>query len=315
MKRHTLAPGLGLLLLLAALAGAPAALATKPADLRVQTTAETLTQVRQYSGTTRVPTDPDAECFGPGTGGSGNPLKLEGATALGVVKEASETDDDLRPLEISDFFEFGPAVCAIGGQSAPNGFWYLKVNHVGSQIGGTHPLERGDGVLWFLDPDFSDPAPDELVLRAPARATAAEPFEVRVLAFDDSGQRSPAEGAVVPGGPPTDADGRTMVTLGNDADLQATRTGDIPSNVLRVCVALDSGECPPRHGLRILGSGRDDGINGSSGSDRIRARGGDDVVDARGGLVDSVGCGAGHDLAIVGSNDKVSATCERVRGG
>jgi hypothetical protein len=138
---------------------------------------------------------------------------------------------------------------------------------------------------------------------------------VRVLAFSDNGTKTPAEGAVVPGGAPTGDDGRTMVTLGNDLDLQATRVGDIPSNILSVCVALDSGECPPRHGRTILGSSRDDGIQGLRGPDRIRARDGRDVVDAKGGLADDVGCGGGHDRALVDGNDTVASNCERVTVG
>jgi hypothetical protein len=172
MKRFSRRAVIGLAMACtAALTSASLAHATKPADLRVLTSTETLTDVRQYSGTTNVPTDPDADCFGP-PGGSGDPLRLQGATALGMVKEASESRDRLRPLLVSDQFAFGPAVCAIGGEEAPLGFWYLKVNHVGSTIGGAHPLAVGDEALWYLDPDFSDAPPAELVLRAPAAATS-----------------------------------------------------------------------------------------------------------------------------------------------
>jgi hypothetical protein len=289
--------------------------ATKSVDLRVLTATQDLAQVTQYTGTTNVPTDPGADCFGP-PGGSGDPIHLQGATALGVVGQAAETVDDLQPLSITDQFDFGPGICEIGGLNAPLGFWYLKVNHVGSTVGGGQQLDAGDQALWYLDADFSDPPPGELALRAPASASASQPFTVRVVSFADDGTRSPAAGAVVPGGSgPTDADGETTVTAPNDVDLQATRAGDIPSNTLHVCVAIDSGECPDAHGSLILGTDRAEDIRGTRGPDAIRARGGDDVIDIGSGGADRVSCGAGDDIVERTAgvrDDTIDKSCERV---
>lgn len=316
MHRHLPGPlaAIALACLAALFAAAPAA-ATRPADLRVVAdTGQSLTDIRQYSGGARVPTDPGADCFGPGSGGSGDPLVLDGATALGAVDYAAETDTDLVPLSISDAFDFGPAVCGIGGHEAPaTGYWYLKVDHAGSTVGGAHPLDPGDDVLWYLVADFNEPTPRELILRAPARAEAGEPFVVEVLAASDGGTVRAARNANVTGAlAPTNERGRTRITALDDVTLRATRSGDIPSRALRVCVAADLGDCPARRGRTIVGSERPERIEGTAGPDQIRARSGNDVVDVAGGAADSVSCGPGaSDKAIVSGHDQTIG-CEEV---
>jgi hypothetical protein len=189
---------------------APAmATATEGVDLRVLNTAgHTLTELRQYTGTVHIDTDPGADCFGAGTGGSGKSVRVAGPTALGLVNDASETDADLRPLSVTDAFSFGLGVCGIGGFEASGGsFWYLKVDHFGSQTGGDQtPVGHGDTILWYLSPGF--PPARELFLRAPARAEVGVPYQVTVLSYGDGGNAAPAAGATVTDAAlPTDADG------------------------------------------------------------------------------------------------------------
>ena len=92
-------------------------------------------------------------------------------------------------------------------------------------------------MLWYLTPSF--PPPVELELRAPDAASAGE-VAVRVFAYDDAGERSPAASARVRGGDAvvtTDADGRATVPVSEaPAELWATRSSDgaIPSNHERI---------------------------------------------------------------------------------
>lgn len=309
---------ISLLLLLPALASA----ATTGADLRVVNTAgRTLAEQRQYTGTVQIRTDPNADCFG-APGGSGDRVRVPGATGLGIVRDALDTDADLRPLSVTDQFSFGLAVCGIGGfEAGGSSFWYLKHNHAGAQVGGDQlALQRGDQVLWYLSPGF--PAPVELALRAPARAKPGVPFEASVLQFDDAGTQAPAAGATVSGGGnpvTTNAQGKAMVTVSTPgtATLRATRSSPagIPSNRVAVCINSDLARCPSAHGKLILGSQRADTIGGTLGWDRIWARQSDDVVNIRSGGRDQVSCGAGRDTLVLapGDTDAASAaSCERV---
>jgi hypothetical protein len=299
-----------------------AASATKGIDLRVVNTAgRTLAEQRQYTGTVQIRTDRDANCFGQGTGGSGDRVKLKGATALGVVRDGLARDRDLRPLSVTDAFlddGFGLGVCGIGGfESQGSSFWYLKGDHVGSQVSGSQlTLRRGEDVLWYLTPSF--PPPRELRLKAPASAQPNVPYQVTVYSYADDGTRSAAAGAKVTGATqPTGSAGHTTVTntaAGTKA-LQATRGQDIPSNRVKVCIDPDPSRCPDAHGKRIFGSGRGDDIRGTRGWDAINARGGRDVVDLRNGGRDRVACGRGHDKVIVkrgDHDDRIAANCERV---
>ncbi len=225
-------------------AASSAAIATAkvPVDLRVVGGGgKVLAEEALRTGTTSVPTSPKATCFGKGTGGSGRAVKIKGATALGLLGQAAKSTAALRPLLLTDSFDFGLGICGVGGYSATSKLsWYLKVNHKDPELGGELvKLEAGDEVLWALEPY---PYPNELSLVAPAEAGAGAPFEVRVFAYDDKGKRKPAGGATVTGASaPTDAEGRATVTLTGAATLRATHGKDIPSNQAAVCV---SGACP-----------------------------------------------------------------------
>jgi hypothetical protein len=197
------------------------------------------------AGTTTIPTSSKATCFGKGTGGSGKPATIKGATALGLLGRAAKADAELKPLLVSDHFDFGLALCGVGGSVATKkDSWYLKVNHANPELGGEMvKLHAGDEVLWALEPF---PYPDELALSAPARAKAGKPFQVRVFSYDDKGKRRPAAGVEVSGASgPTDRAGRATVTLNRPARLIARHGREIPSNRAAVCVG---GKCPAGSG-------------------------------------------------------------------
>src|SRR2546423_2819546 len=320
MPKKMLEPvGLACLLLLLSLSAAGSALAgTTTAHLRVVNTAgATLADQSQVTGDVSIQTDPGAKCFGP-PGGSGNSVNVPGPSALGIVKDASASDPALRPLSVTDQFGFGLGVCGIGGFTFNQGdsaFWYLKVNHVGAQVGGDqYLLNPGDGVLWYLSPGF--PPPNELQLIAPTTARSGMPFKVTVYSYSDSGVRSTVAGALVTGADePTAADGTASVAVTRTLSLQALHGADIPSNqAIVACIPSTQSACGPaqrvaRH--KIIGTNHADSIKGSPAPDLVRARGGVDHVNTRGGLSDVVNCGRGRDVAIVDSTD-ITRRCEKV---
>lgn len=294
---------------------------TRGVDLRVvNTQGRALAEHRQYTGTVTINTDPQAECFGQGTGGSGDRIKISGSTALGAVRDALPSTPGLRPLSVTDAFAdqgFGLGVCGIGGfASHGSAYWYVKRDHVGAQVSGSQlKVRQGDDVLWYRTPGF--PPPPELALQAPARAKPNVPFRVSVYSYADDGTRHAAAGASVTGASaPTDAAGHAMVSAAaGTRALRATDSPAIPSNSVAVCVAADQSICPASHGDRTLGSDLADQIRGTPGWDSISARGGNDVVDLRDGGRDRVSCGAGRDRVIVkrgDSGDQIAPNCERV---
>jgi hypothetical protein len=313
----TTAAAVACLMLLASSAHAE----TRGVDLRVLSTAgKSLASFRQYTGSVEIKTDPQANCFGQGTGGSGDRAQIDGPTALGAVRDALGSSPPLKPLSVTDAFAdqgFGLGVCGIGGhESAGSSFWYLKRNHVGAQVSGSQlNVHQGDDILWYLSPGF--PPPLELTLSAPARAEPNVPFQVTVHSYADDGTRHPAAGvSVTDAATPTGAQGHAMVTAPAGTEvLQATDAPDIPSGRVKVCVAADLSSCPSAHGRRILGSDHADQIAGTRGPDLIQARGGADVIDITSGGHDEVGCGGGQDRVIVqGSDhdDRIRSSCEQV---
>jgi len=217
------------------------------ADLRVVGSGgKVLAEKTVASANVSVKTSSKATCFGPGTGGSGDSVALKGNTAMGLLASGAKTIPALRPLSISDHFDFGLALCGIGGSVAKgSSSWYLKINHKSQQVGGEKAkITAGDEVLWALStteaPDYK--YPEELVLSAPSSAKAGSSFTVRVWSYDEKGKKTPQGGAKVTGASaPTGADGRTTVTLSKPAKLSAKATGDIPSARVAVCIG---GKCP-----------------------------------------------------------------------
>jgi hypothetical protein len=308
--------------------GAVAANAGVGAGLRVVGQGGQLDDITQYSDTTTMPTSPQAACFGPGSGGSGQGVTVPGANALGIAVEAAESRGRLNPLLLTDRFVpegLGVGVCGIGGQVAQGtAFWYAKVNHTGLQVGGSlFPLRGGEQVLWYLAPSF--PPPAELVLNTPVRQPTRDPFPVQVLAYGDDGSAVPAAGAIVSGGGSsvtTDASGNALVTINGTGprQIQATRGSDIPSAVTEICSFDVVTDCPAARGRLIVGSDGVDQIRGTAGNDaikprdgkdRVRALAGNDKIDVRRGGKDRVNCGGGDDSVKTGKGDKLAKNCEQ----
>ncbi len=222
-----------------------------PIDLRVVGKGgKVLTEEDLRTGTIAIKTSRQANCFGPGSGGSGKAVTVKGATAMGALAQAAKSTSSLRPLLVTDAFDFGLGICGVGSSKVSGkASWYLKVNHKGAQVSGdTVKLKAGDEVLWTLAPSF--PYPNELDLQAPERVETGVPFPVRVFSYDEKGKRKPVAGAQVAGaGAPltTDAEGRATVTVvatsPQYAVLTATHGKEIPSPAAPVFVCV-AGSCP-----------------------------------------------------------------------
>lgn len=222
------------------------------ADLRVVGKAgKVLTEETLTTGTTAIKTSPQANCFGAGTAGSGKSVTVKGATALGLLSQASKSTSSLRPLLITDAFDFGLGICGVGtSKVSGKASWYLKVNHKGATVSGDAvKLKQGDEVLWSYAPSY--PYPNELALEAPERVETGVPFQVRVVSYDEKGKRKPVSGAKVSGGSTaavTAADGSATVTLATTvadyATLGATHGKDIPAPAAPVFVCVP-GSCAP----------------------------------------------------------------------
>jgi hypothetical protein len=215
------------------------------ADLRVVGKGgKVLTEQTLSTGTTAIKTSPQANCFGAGSGGSGASVTIKGATALGLLGQASKSTASLRPLLVTDAFDFGLGICGVGASKVSGkASWYLKVNHKGATVGGDAvKLKPGDEVLWDLAPSY--PYPNELALVAPDTALGGQPFQVTVYSYDEKGKRKPVSGATVTGASgPTDASGKATVTLSAPGPLVATHGKDIPSASEEVCIGI---ACPAK---------------------------------------------------------------------
>lgn len=315
----------GLALLLAAVFASSAAAATVPVDIRVLTAdGKTLADQRQYVAPVIMRTSPRADCFGEGTGGSGRKVKIPALSALGALQNAARVNRKLNPILLTDHdFGFpGLGLCGIGGPIPAGQFWFLKTDRKNPQISGEQAkIRRGSTVLWYLMPFTGcDPNPPyacapELILKAPAKTKPGRSFKVRVTAFDDAGKRAPVEGATVTGAAqPTDAQGRTEVTLQRGRALVATKQGAVPSAPWRVCVNATLSKCPPAPGLRIVGSPQKDRIVGTPGPDVVHPRQGGNIVNVRGGGRDRVIClGKRHGDVVIADRRDVVRGCKTVR--
>jgi hypothetical protein len=295
---------------------------TVPGQLRVvNSKGRSLAQQTQFTGDgVSIKTDKKADCFGPGTGGSGKSVDVPGFTALGLVADAGTSERAVRPLGISDAFDFGVAVCGIGkAVSSQTGFWYLKVNHVASQVGGDQTtVAKGDEVLWYLIDDFNKPTPDELVLDAPTSAKAGGELKAKVVSYADDGTKSPAEGVDISGADgPTDAKGKTTIPADEPMiELTATRDGSIPSNTVFVCTQGPD-TCPAGYATTTGGSKGDDRIDVADEATTVLAGAGDDRITATDGKYgDVINCGGGDDSVTVSKVLKKRSGfkgCERIK--
>ena len=326
MPIRSLTPLAGLVACAAILActSATAAARSATAALRVEGPNGALESGTSYvTGTERIKKATSKQCK-PHAGR----FRIPGPTALGIVNSAANAKRRLRPVRVRND-SFGFFMCTIGGivgtpPPAPFSGWLYRVNHVSpSQSADTFRLHGGDRVLWA----FTDFGPagtntgDELSLRGVPAGDADGTFEVHVVGFDFTGAMHDVAGATIAGasGAPTDANGRTIVTLATGQHvLFAEHGSDISSGRLDVCVNVDLSRCPEAHGRRIIGRPRADRIRGTRGWDRIRSRAGDDVVNIRLGGRDRVNCGHGRDRVLLGPgdhDDAIASNCERrVRG-
>src|SRR5689334_8325208 len=141
-----------------------------------------------------VKTSPNATCFGKDNAGSGDSVQLKGNTAMGLLASGAKTIPALKPLSITDAFDFGLAVCGVGSSVAKgSSSWYLKINHKAQMVSGDAArIKAGDDVLWALAkteaPDYTYPG--ELALTAPATAKAGMEFTVRVWSYDEKGRKT-----------------------------------------------------------------------------------------------------------------------------
>ena len=292
---------------------------TVPTQLRVyDSNGDSLAEQTQYTGSVDIKTDKNAACFGEGTGGSGDKVTLDDPNALGLLSDGAIVGRLLKPLSVTDSFDFGLGLCGIGKAVAPStGFWYLKQNHVASQTGGDQTIvKKGDDILWYLIEDFNDPIPDELVLSEPSKVKQGDSIKVKVVSYADDGKKTPAEGVDVTGASkPTDAKGVTTVDADEDLlGLTATRKGSIPSNTEVICT-LPASLCSPGFQATVGGTDGADKIVGTSQAETILAGGGDDKVDAsKGASPDLVNCGGGKDVVTLAKSQKNTETrsCERV---
>lgn len=327
------------LIALASIGPAPAG-AGVPVDLRVASNdGGNLADVRQYvPSTTTIKTFDGPDCFSGANHSTGQGYTLSSPTMLGAIWEAAPVEPGLRPVRLSDanYSDFGSfGVCQVNAKTPP-GFFYLKANHQSLQVGANlFTLQGGEDLLVYRTPDdFS--TDEELDLSAPVRSAPGVPVNVNVRSytspFSSTGATvQPRQGATVVGADSpaaTDVAGNATVSFAAAGVYRLTAVGDyndIPSRSLTVCVNPQPEQaCAAERGREILGSHEAEGIKGTDGDDVIRPRGGKDGIKAgagadrivaNGGGRDRIFCGGGKDTVVRDRKDRVSKSCEKVRGG
>lgn len=225
--------GLGLSLLFLLFAGPAAAAKKVPATVRVVTwEGKVLLDKKLKTGGTTVRTSSGAACLG-GSPTNGRQT-VPGATALGILQQASRKYGQVKPLLLSNAFDFGLGLCGVG-KSVAGGeeWWVLKHNHAESTTGGEGTeLKKNDVVLWYLAESYLKPTPSELYLKSPAKVRKKKSTRVRVLAINAAGKKKPVEGAAIKGtdAKPTNANGYTRIKLKKKTKLIVRVSGYITSN-------------------------------------------------------------------------------------
>jgi len=197
------------------------------------------------TGSTQVPTSARATCFG-GSPTDGTRL-VEGATALGALADLSRKVEALRPMLVTNAFDFGLGLCSVG-DSAPSGeeWWALKVNGVASSTGGdTTFIEDGDDVLWFMAATWTAPLREELRLSAPPRPGGRGLVRVQVEKAAADGRSSPLAGVRVYAG-------RSLAGTTNRRGRLAIRPPRGSGRVLRLVARL-GGYIPSNRAVVRLG--------------------------------------------------------------
>jgi hypothetical protein len=255
-------------------------------------------------------------------------IRVPGPTPLALAQSAADDNRDLRQVRVRRD-EAGLFICEIASIlgrpfTDPDGFagWSYYENYVfGSAAADQLKLRDDDRVLWvFSDFGLTTPANTGPALElkgVPPRSDGT--FTARVVEHVFDGSTNPATGATIEGAGSVNelGNGRYEVTVGNRfTTLRATRGLDVPSNQVETCSKPVLAKCPRAHGKTIVGSKRDDELNGTRGFDEINARGGDDVIDLRNGGRDDVDCGPGKDVVLIerGASDHIAfGGCERKR--
>jgi hypothetical protein len=313
MHFHSLKAAAFAACVLTATAAAPATAAPITAKLRVEAAGKALDRGYRYvTDTTTFKTSNSEAC-----GGSGKTDTVNGPTALGVLVDAADYNARLRPVEVSDQFEFGLFVCGIGGHQSGDSFWGLRVNHAEAQVGGDrYALRTGDEVLWTHITFDGANSGSELVLESEDRSVqVGEPVEVQVLAYGAEGNSTPAEGVTLASGVMTDATGRAELVFdaASRPTVRGTRGNDIPTEPKRFCIwETSETECDGFTRERTVGTESPDRIVGIAAPEFILGRGGNDVIRARGGGADIIRCGTGRDRVRADRQDRVGGGCERI---
>jgi hypothetical protein len=287
--------------------------------------------------TTQLRVEADGKDIGPGfhyvhdsvtyetstaCGGTGDSYTIDGPSALGLLIQAADFTRALRPVQVSDEFEFGKFVCGVGGyEGSDTAYWLYKVDHVAAEVGGDQfPIDRSHGeVVWYFVNGTSNSG-NELELVLPDQVVqAGKPVEVTVREYDASGKASPARGVRLTGadGVRTKKDGTAQVVF-EDAGtpfIRGVRGPDIPTETEHLCVwEKAASECDKWLTGWVVGTDGDDGMRGTDNPERITGRGGDDRIRSRGdGEADSVRCGPGDDVVRADQLDRVKRSCETVR--
>ena len=286
--------------------------------------------------TTKLRVEADGHDIGPGfryvhdsvsyetstaCGGTGKSYTIDGPSALGLLIQAADFTRALRPVQISDEFDFAKFVCGVGGyEGTQTAYWLYKVDHVAAEIGGDQfPIDRShQEVLWYFVNGSSNSG-DELELTLSDNVVkAGTPVEVTVRAYDENGKASPAAGVALRGAGDVMTDANGEATLVFDAGrpfIRGVRDPDIQTDTLHLCVWEDSAsECDRWLTGWTVGTKGDDRIRGGENPERIAGRAGDDRINSRhDGAADSVRCGRGDDVARVDKRDRVRGNCETVR--
>ncbi len=289
--------------------------------------------------TTKLRVEADGHDIGPGfryvhdsisyetstaCGGTGDSYTIDGPSALGLLFQAADFTRALRPVQVSDEFDFGKFVCGVGGyEGSDMAFWNYKVDHVLADVGADQfPINRSHReVLWyFVNLATGSNAGKELELALSDNVVqAGTPVDVTVREYDENGQAMPAAGVRLDGAGDvmTGADGTAEVVF-DDAGrpfIRGVRAGDVQTDLLHLCVWEDSAsECSRWLTGWTVGTGGADRMRGTDNPERLAGRGGDDTINSRGdGASDSVRCGRGDDVARADKLDRVRRNCETVR--
>ncbi|MFL6030027.1 MAG: hypothetical protein ACJ74D_08360 [Gaiellaceae bacterium] len=300
----------------AVLAGSPAVAEAVTTKLRVEAGGHDIGPGFRYVHGS-VSYDTSTAC-----GGTGDGYTINGPSALGLLFQAADFTRGLRPVQVSDQFEFGQFVCGVGGyEGSDTAFWLYKVDHVAPEVGGDQfPINRlHREVLWYFVNGASNSG-DELGLTLSDNVVqAGDPVDVTVRQYDANGTASPAAGVTLQGAGDvmTDANGHATVVFDEAGRpfIRGVRDPDIETDRLHLCVWESSAsECDRWLTGWTVGTDGDDRMRGTDDPERLAGRRGDDRINSRGDdASDSVRCGRGDDVARVDMLDRVKRNCETVR--